>query len=153
MKYFNNLSARERRLIVVGVIVLAGFSVFQFLWLPAQAERQKLAAQISDYYAVQTAAANYRPSANGASTANIQKSGTLSTRLVSSAEAANLSVSRLEPEGARMRLTFGEVPFPSFISWVSKLQKEQSVIIVDLDLNRRPQPGVVSASIVLEQRQ
>lgn len=149
MQMLQNLSPRERTLVTLLLPVLILAAGFQFIWTPLQANRAALAAEITAYSHVidQIAALGTAP--------NIPMSDEppslpLSTRVTQSAEQAGLELRRLEPEANMLRVTLDDVAFANVILWLSDLESSQSVIVSDIDIDRRTAPGTVSARLLLK---
>lgn len=150
MQMLQNLSARERFLILVlGPILLVALT-FQFIWLPLQAKRIASAAEIAGYGQVIDRVATW-----GSDTGIVLPTSTalttpLSTRVTQSAETAGLILRRLEPEGDMLRVTVDDVAFANVILWLSDLEVSQSVIVSAIEIDRRTAPGTVSARLLLK---
>ena len=142
------LTQRERTLVslaLAGVIVAA---TFQFVWLPVQAKRAALSAEISGYAQIIDRIAALGPETPVLQTA-AGPATPLSTRVTQSAEVAGLVLRRLEPEGDMLRVTLDDVAFANVILWLSDLEATHAVIVDAIEVDRRPAPGIVSARLLL----
>jgi general secretion pathway protein M len=74
----------------------------------------------------------------------------LASVIADSAPEYGLVIQRLSPEGPRLMLSLESGEFASIIEWLADLQAEQAIGVFAAEVERRPEPGVVSARIVLE---
>jgi general secretion pathway protein M len=147
MNALANLSPRERALVLVVLPLALLFAAYQFAWLPLNDLRGAREAEIAGYrLVVQTASeAGTAPAAPESPDA-----APLAARVTQSAEAAGLSLSRLEPEGDRLRVLVAEATFAQVVLWISDLEAEEDVTLAAIELDRRTAPGAVSARLLLE---
>ena len=147
-RWFDALTGRERALLLA-VLPLVVIALGYFgLWQPVQAARAGYVAQIDAYTQVSAtiAALQDQPTTPHP----VENTLPLSTRITQSADAAGLELRRLEPEGDRIAVTLDNAAFASVILWLSDLEVGQSVVLVQIDMDRRVEPGTVSARLVLE---
>ena len=148
MQMLQTLTQRERTLVslaLAGVILAASF---QFIWLPVQAKRAALSAEIAGYAQIIDRIAALGPETPVLQTA-AGPATPLSTRVTQSAEVAGLVLRRLEPEGDMLRVTLDDVAFANVILWLSDLEATHAVIVAGIEVDRRPAPGIVSARLLL----
>jgi general secretion pathway protein M len=147
MKAFESLSFRERALLFVAFPVVAIFAGHQFAWLPLQELREAREAEIASYRFVAQSAAKA-----GTQIAPVEEADAapFAARVTQSAEAAGLSLRRLEPEGDRLRVAIDEAPFAQVVLWIADLEAEQDVLLAAIEIDRRIVPGTVSARLLLE---
>lgn len=153
MPLLRNLSPRERSLVTLLLPVVALAAAFQFIWMPLQARRAALGAEIAAYTQVidRLAAIGAALSSAPGDTVTVDSpSIPLSTRVTQSAENAGLELRRLEPEGDLLRVTLDDVVFASVMLWLSDLEVGQSVIVSAIDIDRRTAPGTVSVRLLLK---
>lgn len=147
MNALANLSPRERALILIVLPLVLLFAAYRFAWLPLNDLRAAREAEIASYRLVAQAAseAGAMPSIPEAPDA-----APFAARVTQSAEAAGLSLSRLEPEGDRLRVLVAEAAFAQVVLWISDLEAEEDVTLAAIELDRRTVPGAVSARLLLE---
>ncbi len=146
---FARLSDRERWLTLCGVPVIVLVVLYQFVWLPVNAGRAALTADIASYrlIAANAAAANARPET--ASTPATDRAP-MATRITQSADAAGLLLSRLEPDGDQILVTIDDADFAGMMIWIADLEMDQAIRVAAAEIDRRTEPGIVSARITLE---
>lgn len=152
MSTLAGLSPRERMLVLLVlplVMLLAGWS---FGWQPLENLRSTREAEIASYRLVAQSAAEARARPD-AGAGGETDAAPFAARVTSSAEAAGLSLSRLEPEGERLRVTLEEASFAQVVLWISDLEAEQGVALAAIEMDRRTAPSVVSARLLLEPSQ
>jgi general secretion pathway protein M len=150
MGRLQSLSARERLLLTMLGPLIALAAAFQFLWLPLQAQRTALLAEIAAYTQISAQIARL-PATGGTVVAAAPRPTTpLPARVTQSAADAGLTLRRLEPEGDSLRVTLDDVAFASVVLWLSDLEVTQGVTLSAIELDRRTEPGIVSARLLLK---
>lgn len=147
MTFLANLSGRERVLLLVALPLVLIFAGYQFGWEPLQELRASLQAEIAGYRFVAQSAAEVgtRPAA-----VEEPDGAPFAARVTQSAEAAGLSLRRLEPEGDRLRVAIEDAHFAQVVLWIADLEAERDVTLAAIELDRRIAPGTVSAQLLLE---
>ena len=148
MQMLQTLTQRERTLVSLALAGVIFAAVFQFVWVPVQAKRAALSAEIAGYAQIIDRIAALGPGTPVLQTA-AGPATPLSTRVTQSAEVAGLVLRRLEPEGDMLRVTLGDVAFANVILWLSDLETNHAVIVAGIEVDRRPAPGIVSARLLL----
>ncbi len=75
--------------------------------------------------------------------------GTASAIVTDSAAAANLTIQRIEPEAGNTRVVLADASFEQVMTWIAELEQTSRLRVVEADIERKPSPGVVSASVML----
>lgn len=144
--WFAGREPRERLLIVVGIAIAAAYLAWIGIYGPLAAMREKALTDIRTYEAISAriAAAGENFAEAGASPAAAVPGATLIT---DSASAVGLVIRRLEPEGGRTSIEIDNADFAVLVGWLASLEKEHSLKVSTIELDRRTEPGVVSARI------
>jgi len=143
------LAPRERRMLVIGALVVAAALLYALLWLPlaqdlprarAEAERadRRLASATA---AVATAASRTTPVSRSPVDAAIR--GALAKHGVATGDAT------LEVAGARAALTIPSIRFPTLVALIDGLARSDAVHVVDATITARVEPGLVRAELTL----
>ena len=74
----------------------------------------------------------------------------LANVITDSVAAFQLTIRRLEPEGPRVRVVLEDAPFDAVILWLDAVQRDQGLRVSEIEITRRPAPGVVNAVLALE---
>ncbi len=138
---------RERLLLTVLLVVVAVWLVVVALWQPLQAARTRLGEQILRY---DRALVVLQSQPVAVAPVSAPDDRPLNIVITETAAAFQLTIRRLEPEGPRIRVVLDEVPFDAVILWLDALQRDRAVRVTELELTRRPAPGVVNATLALE---
>lgn len=153
MAFWHKLEKREQRALLLGGTVLACFLLFQFLFLPLRAYRESLAQQIQQNQSLipwmQRAEAQLKSQAPVPQKA-IDKSdllSSLSVALQSSDFKSFRYTLRQTATGAELR--FERVPFAPLIRWLSTLQTQNQIRLLQLDAKASDESGVVQLSMRL----
>lgn len=70
--------------------------------------------------------------------------------LTDSAAVFQVVIRRLEADGNGARIVLEEATFEQVILWLEALQRDHGLRVRDLEMTRRPAPGMVSVSLALE---
>ena len=147
-RWFAARDRREKLLIVVGSMFLIGYVGYFWVWQPLSALRLRSLADIGRYEAITARLAAGGPDlAFGTEQTSPLPSATVIT---DSATAAGLLIRRLEPEGERTRMELESADFSVLIDWLALLEHDHGLRVATIELDRRPEPGMVSARISLE---
>ena len=146
MTALDRLTGRERALIAIALPLILIALAWRFAWMPLDAARQAAQAEIAAYRGIIAAAAT----ADAPAIAPPADPRPLATCVTATAEAAGLVLRRLEPEGDRLRLTVDAAPFAVLMDWIAALEERDGARVVAVEIDRRIEPGTVSARILLE---
>jgi general secretion pathway protein M len=148
-QWWNDRTSRERWLLGILAAVAIVVGLDRLVWHPLDAARTAALAEIArdDRIAVQLRVA-------GPDVARIAaaRTGTLSTLVTDRAAKAGLTIARIEPQGANVAVSLDGVGFDALIDWLAALDRDAGVTVVDLKVDRRPDPGVVTAQVTLTER-
>ncbi len=62
---------------------------------------------------------------------------------------AQLTLQRIEPEGANTRVVLGDAPFDKVMQWIADVEATSRLRVISADIQRKSAPGTVGATIVL----
>lgn len=149
MSILARLNPRERVLVLGGGALLIVLALWSYVWQPMMDQRGVQADRIARYLAVTQIAQNAKDSVPVAvrSPASIVP---LAPRITQSAEANNVLLARLDPDGARLRVTVSKAGYDVLIGWIATLEATQNVRVVSVDMARQTEPGQVSLRLMLE---
>lgn len=145
MSALASLSTRERVLLLLVLPLVVLVAGWRLAWVPLSDARAAREAEIAGYRMVAEAASR----AGAAPLAASADAAPLATRVTASAEVAGLSLSRLEPEGERLRVAVAQAGFAQVILWLADLEGED-VLVSAVEMDRRTAPGAVSVRVLLE---
>lgn len=142
---WTRLSLRERLLVgALGMILVAYLAVTQGLQ-PLLAARAAAQADIARHEAA-LARIEAAPEPGAAPALS---DGPVSAVLTETAPEFGLAIRRIEPEGGGARLTLEDVEFAAVLLWLEELERAHGVRTVSVEMDRRPEPGVVTARLGL----
>ena len=147
--WISQRTERERVLLGAGFLLAMLWFGIAVVWQPLQVHRANLEAKIARYdiglaalqnpaFAVagpQAAAADSRP---------------VAVIITDTAAVFQLVIRRLEAEGTGARIVLEEATFEQVILWLESLERDHGLRVRDLEMTRRPAPGIVSVSLGLE---
>jgi len=146
---FSRLTLRERLLIGALVVIGGGAAYVHFVWQPMTAARENAQRRIvSADRALAAVAALDGPIL---ATAPAQRPPP-ARRITESARGAGLTLRRIESDGGLTRLVLTEAEFAVLIDWLAVLERDHALLVASIEIDRRPEPGIVSARIALEEQ-
>jgi general secretion pathway protein M len=149
---------RDRRVLVVGVLVVAAILIWSFLWHPLAMQRDVLVEQLDNarrdqaYFQVAQAEVERLRNAGARSRADRQGKSLLALADVTARGAALDGVlKRLEPIGPRsVRASFEYVAFDALVAWMENLARDYGVQVIDFSADQVDATGLVNARVTLE---
>ncbi|MFC3122631.1 type II secretion system protein GspM [Agaribacter flavus] len=143
-QWFKGLSDREKRIVTFGGIVGIVTIFYLAIWSPLNAAIEENKAQVTRVKALNTwvqerAARAQRLQQVGQS---VRFSGSLTQVINQTSRGANVSVSRMQPQGDDIQVWIDAVPFTSLMRWLESLEK-RGVSIVQSDISETDSPGIV----------
>lgn len=138
---------RERLLLGTMAAVAALALVYLAVWQPLQQARSGFQAAIARQDALTA-----RIAALGTDTAPAPVVGDPRPPAVivsESAAAASLAIRRLEPAEDRVRVVLEDADFGAVLAWIDTLDRDTGLQVAEIDITRRPEPGVVSTTLML----
>ena len=151
MNWFMALTLRERVLLIM-VLPLAAIALsYQYAWKPLNETHKRYTSDIASYRLVTDTAALAKQPATQSTSVPIpaQNDVPLATRITSSGEAAGIVLRRIEPEGDGIRVTLADTSFAQLTLWLAEMEQDLAVVVTAIEIDRRPEPGTVSARILL----
>jgi type II secretory pathway component PulM len=82
---------------------------------------------------------------------NIESAFTLINRSINEAGWNHLVTDVHQVEQNRVQVTFNSIPYADLIDWLSKLYVKSGIYVLEITLEKK-QPGIVQASIVLQEK-
>lgn len=151
--------AQERRVLVVGGIVVALMLAWAFVWYPlGQAQARlatRLAVQQQDLAFMQRAGTELASLRNKGGTTRATRGGQSLLALAdASARKAGLgaTLKRIEPiDEHRVRLEFAGAGFDSLAAWLDGLQRDYGIATEDVSIDRSAGDGIVTARLTLQE--
>jgi general secretion pathway protein M len=151
------LEPRERRLVLIGALVLGLLFVHWILVDPLLSAYRERAAQVEQQRAslawMRQGAARIQELQQASGGGQGLGDRSLLAVVDGSAREAGLgnSLSRVRPDGAlAVRVWFEGVPFDALVDWLGRLEQDYQVRVKLITLERQPQPGRVHAQLTLE---
>lgn len=140
---------RERVLLGVGFLFALLWFGIAVVWQPLRLHRAHLEATIARYdgglAALQNPAFSVAdPQAPAADNRPVP------VIVTDTAAVFQLVIRRLEPEDTGARVVLEEATFEQVILWLEALERDHGLRVRDLEMARRPAPGIVSVSLGLE---
>jgi general secretion pathway protein M len=148
-EWIDQRSPRERVLLILGLGLALLWLGVTVIWQPLRQHRADLQAKIALYEAGFAALQSPNFSAQGAASA-VLDNRPIPVILTDSAATAQVTIRRLEAEGAGARVVLDDAPFDRVILWLEILNREHGLNVREIEMTRKPAPGVVSTTFALE---
>ncbi len=156
--WWNQQSLRDRRVLVLGAIIVAIFLIWSFVWHPLAREQDRLEMQLDnarrDLAFVRVAEVEVDRLRNAGVRSRADRQGKSLLALADvSARAGGLegALKRLEPVGSSsVRASFEFASFDVLIAWIENLARDYGVQITDFSADRVDATGLVNARVTLE---
>jgi general secretion pathway protein M len=152
MSVLARLNPRERIIVLGGGTVLIVLAAWLYVWQPLSVERGAQADAIARYLALIEISRTADTAAPVAARAPVTDAP-LAPRVTQSAEAAGIPLARLDPDGARLRITVAAAGFAELTGWIASLEAAEGVRVLSVEMSRLTQPGQVSMRLTLEDAQ
>lgn len=153
------LQASERRILIIGAVVLLLVLPYFGLWLPLQDQVATLEKEVKEQQAVkrwmQQAAAEVKQlGGNVAPVAMQPRDGRSLLAVVDqTAKRSGLGpgLKRLEPEGqGAVRVWLEQVVFDDMVRWLAGLEQQNGLRVNTITIDRQDAPGLVDVRMTLE---
>lgn len=145
--WWDGRAPREQLLLTVMCAAIAIWLGVVAIWQPLQAARVRLGEQVVRYERALSVLTSQPPAATPVTAPDDRP---LNVIITDTAAAFQLTIRRLEPEGPRLRVVLDEVPFDAVILWIEAVQRDHGLTLTEVELTRRPAPGVVNAVLAVE---
>lgn len=149
MTMLDRLSAREKGLVIGGGVLLLLISLWVYVWQPLLQQRALQEDRIARYLAVLDITDQFDPATQEV-LANCARTMALGPRITQSADAVGVPLTRLDPEGPRLRIAVTETAYVDAMMWISDLEARNCVRAVSVEMSRLTLPGQVSLRMTLE---
>ena len=156
--WWNAQSARDRRVLAIGGIVVAVLLVWALVWIPLSRARADLTAQMQRQRADlawmrQESSLALALDAQGVRGSVARQGKSLLALADATARGANLgdALKRVEPTGpASVRVTFEIVNFDALANWMDTLARDYGVSVTDFSAEKVEGLGLVNARVTLQ---
>lgn len=153
---WNNLALREKQFVIIGVIIIAVFLLYEWIWSPLQQNVMTLRGKIHEQEQVlvwmQSAdqrmlslEKNIKAHTLPATTSLL---GIVQKASVTSPLAKQITELK-QVENNAVRLGFQKVNFDELISWLIQIWREQGLIISEASIKPSGVSGIVTAEVTL----
>ena len=146
MSALSRLSARERVLLLLMVLAGALAAGYALFWEPMAQART---AALNEIERTDRLAAQLAPWRGEGLPALPVAAENLTAVVAETARDRGLSIRRLEPEEGGARVSLDETDFDDLLEWLTELQVDHAVRVAAIEIERRPEPGIVAARMTL----
>ena len=146
------LTPREQILLTAAGALFIVIGVWTWVWQPITAQNALQKERIARYLTL-ISLARETQNTLPAQPAPCAQETALAPRITKSAETANIPLTRLDPEGTRLKLTVATTQYADVMQWIAALEATSCVTVSDVDMTRLTQPGQISVRMTLEDTQ
>lgn len=155
--WWQQREARERRVLLVGGLLVVAMLLWALVWKPLGDHRASLAdgnqRLAADLALMRASASALQARSNGEDAARARAGRSLLALADAGVREAGLagSLRRIEPAGeGRVRLHLESVPFDPIADWLQRLAREQGVRVAELSATRTEYVGQVDLQLLIE---
>lgn len=155
--WWESLSTRERLLVAGGAALTVTLLLYALVWQPFQTGsrrlRQSVAEQYADLMQMRQIAAEIKRLGKTGAARPADDGRSLLTLVDQTARAAGLggALKRVAPQGSdKLSAQLDAVDFDQLVPWLSALERNHRVAVVNLSADRSAGPGRVNARVVLQ---
>ena len=155
---WQQLSIREKRLVIFTSIVVLITLVYFLIWEPLQdgiqTSRVRIKAQNDTLVQIRNLAAEARQlmAAQRQTGANTRSSSSLLVIIERTAQEKNLKsrLQKVQPEGQDgVRVWIENASFDQLIEWLALLEKKNTIYVSEIIIERQKEPGRINSRILL----
>ncbi|MDP5135152.1 type II secretion system protein M [Rheinheimera baltica] len=143
ISWWSGLQQREQQLVAIAAAVV---TIGMFYWLIWQPLHQSKVTQQQNVQLAQRQLSQLQqelPQLHAAGSATIQRSGSLSQVVSTSARNFGINVSRMQPQNEQLTLVLDDMRFDQLLGWLHALQYQHGVKLQNLDIATADDPGIV----------
>ena len=155
---WDNLSPKDRRIVIAGAVVLAMIIAYMAIRLPMSNRVDRLQDKIIEQQVLlqwmQKASAEATALRAMQTGSNVRSSGSSLLALVDqTARSRQLgpAIRRVEPKGDNaVRVQLEGAAFDSVVAWLDSLNKNYGITVDTVSIDRQGVPGQITASLILQ---
>ena len=150
---FAQLEKREQTALVALSAFLAVVIFYLAVWLPimdyADNSRIDYDRHVSLLQYLQSTESQARAASSNGKSSSVSGQSLL-TSVSRTAQGVGINPSRMQPEGdSAVSVWFDAVAFSQLMVWLERLESNQGIVVRQITVDRRDEPGQVSARLVL----
>lgn len=143
--WWQQLNIREQRLVAVMAVAIAVFIIYSLIWQPMNSglktSTSKLQRQQELLTWVQDNTVHYQRAKKTAGSGN--RKGSLSSIINRSANAHQLTITRMQPQGDTLQVWIDSAPFTQLLFWLEHLANNEGLQVKAIDLSKGDNAGEV----------
>lgn len=145
LEKFNQLSEREKRLVVISAILVVIAMFYWLIWQPMSntldATRASVQSKRTDLVWMQRNAVRAIQLRSGSS-AGVTFEGSLPQAVNQTASRLQIAISRMQPQDEELKVWVDQAPFNDVLSWLQAMEN-MGIKIINVDLAEADAPGLV----------
>lgn len=155
-EYWQQLSPRERRMLIAMAVVVGITIIYFGMWRPLQNgienNRKAVTEKIRQIKTMQQYVLESRELRGNPNARRTVTSGnSLLVTIEQTAKQKRLALQQVKPEGNDgVRLNLENVAFDTVIEWIAQLEQQYGIWVDDISVERMPEKGQVNSRIVLK---
>ena len=156
-QYWQNLSIREQRLLIITSIFLLTIGIYLLAWKPLNTEAElnqtRIIALQKQYSEMQSIAQRINAISTHTSTSKIKDNGAMLSLIERTATQRQLraAIQKIQPEAnLSVRLWVEDIPFDTMLSWFNHLLVENNIVVSEINVDASASEGQVSGRILFQ---
>lgn len=157
-EFFAGLNTRDRRLLVIGSIVVAILILYGLVWAPLSNKVARLQVTVTEQKQLeswmnQASQEVLRLRKMSAPTSGTQPRQSLLALTDQTAKQQGLaqSIKRVQPEGQdKVNIRMEAAAFDDMMAWLEKLQLQYRIRVTSITIDRQDRTGLVDVRVTLE---
>jgi len=152
---FNGLEARERKMLMLGVVAVVIFLIYALIYKPmnnsiSQLQKSNATNQTLLVWMTKSAAALKRTSGK-VNKVDKRRGRNMNVVINTTASSANISISRSQPrDNKQYQIWIDEVLFNDLLLWLNILQNDYGVIVSNINLGTTGNIGQVKVNLTFQ---
>ena len=153
---WQQLSLREKRLVVITAIVVMVSLLYFMIWQPLQdgidTSRVRVSAQINTLQQIRAQATEAKQLRASKTRGGTRGGGSLLVIIERTAQQRNLksSLQKVQPEGQDgVRVWVENASFDQLIDWLDLLENKNTIYVSEIYIERQKEPGRINSRILL----
>ena len=151
-QWWQNLTSRERQIVLAGGLMLLLVILYQNLWSPLQ---QHLRLQRNQVQQLQQQLGWMQQQAplvrqlKRAPSPGASRTGDITGTLSNSSQAYQIALKRIQPQGDNALVEIDITGFDQLVNWLGMLEQQHGITPQQIDLQRTGEPGKIQVKRLL----
>jgi general secretion pathway protein M len=152
---YNDLEGRERKILLLGLILVTIFIIHNFIYNPMHQSINKLRESNANKQELlvwmNQSVASIKASSSAQSTSNKRRGRSLNVIINTSASSAKINISRSQPrDNNQYQIWIDQVVFNELLNWLNILQTDYGIYVSTINLGTTDNKGQVRVNLTFQ---